>query len=43
MQLNPCIPFSGNARSALESYRDVFGMLTDRFGIGWMVNISPAG
>lgn len=28
---------------AVQMWGDEFGMLTDRFGIGWLVNISAAG
>ncbi|WP_328890424.1 VOC family protein [Streptomyces sp. NBC_00316] len=35
----------GNVAVPLEKqmWGDVFGMCTDKFGIGWMVNISEAG
>ncbi|MFF1356281.1 VOC family protein [Streptomyces sp. NPDC058297] len=35
----------GNVAVPLEKqmWGDVFGMCTDKFGIGWMVNISAAG
>ncbi len=34
----------GNVKQALkiESWGDCFGYFTDKFGINWMVNISPA-
>jgi PhnB protein len=34
----------GNVETPLEKqgWGDEFGMLTDRFGVGWMVNISAA-
>jgi PhnB protein len=35
----------GTVRMPLEDapWGDKFGMVTDRFGVNWMVNISPAG
>lgn len=33
MQLNPYLVFNGKCREA-------FGMLTDRFGIPWIINCS---
>ncbi len=51
MQLNPNLVFNGNAEDVFAHYRDAlgktfwpprFGMLTDRFGIKWTLNLVEA-
>lgn len=38
--LNAYLLFDNNCREAMAFYQGIFGVVSDQFGINWMVNIS---